>query len=92
MELQRSLSTELSLLTTSLVAITTPSRAGRLPREHSVFFSLWILNCCCCHLYRLLLELVKKFPKFIPHTIDFVSAVQKQWPERCITQCNHLKT
>lgn len=39
-----------------------------------------IIECSCC--FRLVLELVKKFPKFIPHTIDFVSAVQKHWPDR----------
>jgi hypothetical protein len=89
--LQLSLSTELSLLTTSLAAITTPSRAGRLQREYHAF-SVVNSKLRCCHFYRLLLELVKKFPKFIPHTIDFVSAVQKQWPERYVTRCNGLKT
>jgi len=30
------------------------------------------------------IEIVEKYPKFIPHTIDFISSVEKYKPERYI--------
>lgn len=35
-------------------------------------------------LCRLVVEVVKKHPKFIPHTIDFVNSVEKWTPDRWV--------